>query len=89
MAIGAAPHHVIALITGQGMRPVIIGVAAGTVGAFVSVRVLRAVFTGLAPSDSAVFLLAIALVVASAAAACLIPAARASRLDPLVGLREE
>ncbi len=89
MAIGAAPRHVVALIFGQGMRPVLVGVAGGIVGAVVSVRVLRAVFTGLAASDFAVFMMAIALVVASAAAACLIPASRASRLDPLVGLQEE
>ena len=89
MAIGAAPHDVVALIFGQGMRPVIIGVAAGIAGALASVRVLRAAFSGLAPSNSAVFMLAIGSVLASACAACLIPAFRASRLDPLVGLRQE
>lgn len=89
MAIGAAPHHVVTLIFSQGMRPVMLGTVAGILGAIASVRVLRTAFTGLAASNSGVFALAISLVVVSAAAACLIPAIRASRLDPLVGLRQE
>ncbi len=89
MAIGAAPPHVVALIFGQGMRPVILGTAAGILGAIASVRLLRSAFTGLAPGNSGVFMLAISLVVVSAAAACVIPAFRAARLDPVVGLRQE
>jgi putative ABC transport system permease protein len=89
MAIGATPRQIIALVFQQGMRPVMVGAGAGIAGAIAMVRLLRTAMAGLAGADGRVYLFAMALVVAAASAACLIPARRAARLDPMRGLRED
>jgi predicted permease len=95
MAIGATPRHIAGLIFGQGMRPVLLGVATGIGAAIATVRLTRGAIGGLAMTgaflgmDSRVFFFAVALVITAAAAACLIPALRAAKLDPVAGLRQE
>jgi putative ABC transport system permease protein len=89
MAIGATPRNIVALIFRQGMRPVVLGSVAGILAAKAAVTLMRSSVTGLADADSRAFLLAVALVIAAAAAACLIPARRAAKLDPMAGLRQE
>jgi predicted permease len=89
MAIGATPRHIAGLIFGQGMRPVILGTLAGIGAAVAAVRLTRSAIDGLAAADSRIFLFAVGLVVVAAGAACLIPAYRAAKLDPISGLRQE
>ncbi len=89
MAIGATPRRIAGLIFGQGMRPVVLGVFTGAGAAIAAVRLTRGAVSGLAETDYRVFLFAVALVILAAAAACLIPARRAAKFDPIAGLRQE
>ncbi len=89
MAIGATPRHIAGLIFGQGMRPVVPGVGTGIGAAIAAVRLAGSAISGLAIVDSRVFLFAVALVIVAAATACLLPARRAAKLDPMSGLRQE
>jgi putative ABC transport system permease protein len=82
MALGATPMQVVALVVGQGLRPVLIGIAVGAGAAVFLTRVLASQLFGVAPTDPLTFAgVALALIVAAAAAAA-IPARSAARVDP-------
>ena len=89
MALGASPAVVLRMVLTRGLGIVGLGVAAGIVLALVSARLLRSLLQGVEPQDpvtlagSALALLLVALV------ACVVPARSASRVDPMVVLREE
>jgi putative ABC transport system permease protein len=89
MALGAQTRDVLRLIVGQGMRPVIIGLAIGIVAAFALGRLLTSQLYEVSARNpallaaSTVFLAAIALI------ACLVPARRAAHVDPIQALRTE
>jgi predicted permease len=89
MALGAQTRDVLGLIVGQGMRPVVIGLAIGIVSAFALGRLLTSQLYEVSSHNpallaaSTVFLAAIALV------ACLVPARRAAHVDPIQALRTE
>jgi predicted permease len=89
MAIGAQRGDVLQLILRGGLRLVAIGVAAGLVGAWVLTRILGSLLFGVTAHDPLVFAVDAGLLFLVAAAACLIPALRATRVDPLVALRTE
>jgi predicted permease len=89
MAIGATPRGILALVFRQGMRPVWIGIALGTAGAWAAARILQGALPGLASTDPRVIAGAIVIVTLSAAVACLIPARRATGVDPVSALRQE
>ena len=81
MAIGATPAHVLSLIFRQGFVTVAAGVAVGLAASMFATRALG--------SNHAVMWIAAALVALTAAAACWIPARRATRIDPMSALRQE
>jgi putative ABC transport system permease protein len=89
MALGARPRDIAADLLGEGLRIAIAGVAGGVALALVATRLLNALLFGTSPTDAATFVSAAALIVAIAACASLVPAVRASRVDPLVALRDE
>jgi putative ABC transport system permease protein len=89
MALGATPRHVYGLVFRQGMLMAGVGVAVGLASALALTRVLRSVLVGLASTDPTLIAIAVALVSATAAIACLIPARRATRVDPMTALRQE
>jgi putative ABC transport system permease protein len=89
MALGATPGKVFSLIFGQGFTTVAIGIALGLSGSFASLRFLRTALPGLESGSPAQVVIAVALVTATAAIACWIPARRATMTDPLAALREE
>ncbi|MGC1617123.1 MAG: FtsX-like permease family protein, partial [Candidatus Acidiferrum sp.] len=89
MALGASPRDVLRMVIGQGLLPVVLGVVLGAAAAFALGRVIASQLYGVKPSDPATFLGATALVLIVSCAACYIPARRAMRVDPLVGLRYE
>jgi putative ABC transport system permease protein len=70
-------------------RPVVAGIAGGLIGAFLLTRVLEGMLFGVTVSDPMTFVGAVAVLSAVATAACFVPALRASRIDPLVALRNE
>jgi putative ABC transport system permease protein len=89
MALGATGRHVLKMVVGQGLTPVLFGVAAGLAGAFGLTRLLSSLLVGVSATDPTTFVLAPAVLTAVALLASAIPARRASRLDPLVALRAE
>jgi predicted permease len=89
MALGAQPRQVSWLILRQGLVQLTIGLALGTAGALAAAPILQTLLVQIKPSDPAT-LAGIALVfTAVTICACLIPARRATRLDPLAALRVE
>lgn len=89
MALGARQSDVLMLVIGEGMTMAAIGLVLGIAGAFAVTRFLSAFLYGVSATDALVFCGVPALFAAVAAAASLIPACRAARLDPIIALRNE
>ncbi|HEX5758631.1 MAG TPA: ABC transporter permease [Thermoanaerobaculia bacterium] len=87
MALGAERRSVLWLVTRQGLVLALAGVAIGAAGAFALGRLLAGLLLGTAANDPLVFGAVAALLVGTAAAASLLPARRAARLDPARVLR--
>ena len=77
------------LILKRGLLQMGLGLALGLAGAFGLSRVLRTLLVQVTPTDPATFTTITVILTAVAIAACLIPARRATRVDPLVALRNE
>lgn len=89
IALGAQTVDVFRLVVGQGMRLALIGVAAGLAGAFGLTRFLRTLLFELEPTDPITFAVVSVLLALVALLACYVPARRASRVDPIAGLRHQ
>jgi ABC-type antimicrobial peptide transport system permease subunit len=89
MALGANGRQVSWLILRRGLTQVAIGLTLGLAGAFGLSKVLRAVLVQITPSDPLTFVAISVLLTGVAVAACLVPARRATRVDPLTALRAE
>ena len=89
VALGARPTDVSRLVTWQGMRLALAGVAAGLTLAFALTRILSSQLFEVSALDSVTFAAVPALLIAVALAACYIPARRAARIDPLIALRHD
>src|SRR5579883_1300634 len=88
MALGASPGKAQALVFRGGITLALFGIALGLVLALAAGRILRALLAGLASHDPALIAVSVVLVLAAACLACWIPARRATRIDPIVALRE-
>jgi predicted permease len=82
MALGADSGEVIRLITGQGMRPALTGLAIGFVVAYGLAHLISVLLAGVEPRDPITFAAAAAVLLATAFLASWIPARRAARVDP-------
>jgi predicted permease len=89
IALGASTTDVLGLVLGQGLRMTLIGLGAGIAGAVALTRTLQSLLFGVAATDPATFTAVTLLLVAVAALACYVPARRATRVDPMVALRDE
>jgi putative ABC transport system permease protein len=89
MALGAQASDVLRLIVGKGMVLALIGIAAGLAGALLLTRLLAGLLFGVSATDAATFLIVAAGLSLVALLACLIPARRATKVDPLIALRYE
>jgi putative ABC transport system permease protein len=88
-ALGARHSDILALVVGQGLGLALIGVAVGTAAALALTRVIRDLLFQVGSSDARTFVGIALLFVAVALLASLIPARRATKVDPMVALRYE
>jgi len=89
MALGAKRADVLRLVVRQGMIMALIGLGFGLIGAFSLARVMRSMLHGVSPTDPLTFTGVSIVLLGVALLACLIPARRATRVDPIVALRNE
>jgi predicted permease len=89
MALGATGGDVNRLVVLQGLKPALVGVTAGLVGAMLASRLLQGLLFGVTPADPLTFAVVPPALLAVAALACYLPGLRAARLDPTVALRAE
>ncbi len=88
-ALGATGKATLGLIVGQGVRLALLGVGFGILGALGASRLLLSLLYETEATSPATFAAAALALLAAAAAACLVPALRATRVDPIVALRNE
>jgi putative ABC transport system permease protein len=88
MALGAGASQISWLVLRRGLIQLGIGLGLGVAGAFGLSQVLTQILAGVSPTDPLTFISITVLLGAVALAACLIPARRATRVDPLVALRD-
>jgi ABC-type antimicrobial peptide transport system permease subunit len=86
-ALGAQTRDIVGLVLRQTLWIVGVGVAIGLTAALVGVRMLSAFLYGISPHDTLTFIAVPVVILAVAAVACLVPARRAARVDPLTALR--
>jgi putative ABC transport system permease protein len=89
MALGAPRAAVMRMVVGQAMLLAVAGLAAGAAGAWGLTRLMQKLLFGVTPSDPATFAAVSALLTVVACAASLVPAMRATRVDPVIALRSE
>ena len=89
MALGARRDSVLMMVVRQGLTLVVIGLAIGIAGALAGGRVLSAYLYQTAPRDPMIYAGVAAVFILAGIVACLIPARRATTVDPLIALRAE
>lgn len=87
VALGAWPARIVRMVVVSGLRPVLLGLAAGVALAAAATRLLTRQLYGLSATDPLTFAAAAALIVLSGAAVCALPARRATAIDPAEALR--
>jgi putative ABC transport system permease protein len=89
MALGAERSDIFKMIIGQGLALTLAGVGLGLAGALALTRVMSSLLFDVTPTDPVTFALVPLLLAGAALAACVVPARRAIRVDPMVALRYE
>ncbi len=89
MALGAGRPHVLAMIVRQGLTPVVVGLSLGLTGGFVASRLMAGILYGIGPNDPVTFIGVPAVLATVAVLASLVPAIRATRVDPLDVIRAD
>jgi len=89
MAMGASRGRVLGMVLGQGMALAVVGLVLGVGASFLLTRFLQAQLFNVKPSDPATLFAVTAFIATVALVACYVPARRATRVDPMVVLRDE
>jgi putative ABC transport system permease protein len=89
MALGATRKAVLKSVVGHGLTMTVVGIGLGLVGTWATGRVLSSILFGIGAADPLTLLGVTSILTVIALLACGVPALRASRVDPLVVLREE
>jgi putative ABC transport system permease protein len=88
-ALGAQQRDVLKLILGQSFKLIVIGVLAGVAVALMMIRVFSSLLFGVSPTDPLTFVIVTVVLLLTAMLASYLPAHRATKLQPLISLREE
>ena len=89
MALGAERAVVLRAVLGQGLRLTCVGLVAGLAATLVLTRLMETLLFNVRPNDPVTLVSVAALIAAVAVAASLVPAFRATRVDPMVALRDD
>jgi putative ABC transport system permease protein len=89
MAMGATARDILRHVCIQGMVPLGIGLATGLAGSLAVNQLLRSQLVAVSPSDPATLLTTSLVLAGCATAGCVIPARRATSVDPLVALKDQ
>lgn len=89
MALGASRAHVMRMVLGRGASLAAIGIGTGAIAAAIATRFMASLLYGVRPFDAATYAGVAALLAAAALLASYLPARRATRVDPMVALRNE
>jgi putative ABC transport system permease protein len=89
MALGASHSDVLRLVLTDGLKPILLGIAIGVAAALALSRIVASLLFGIRPTDPLTFSAVVALLVAIGLLATLLPAYRATRVEPVRILREE
>jgi ABC-type antimicrobial peptide transport system permease subunit len=89
IGLGASSGQVLRMVIGEGMRLIVPGIAVGAAVAMASSKILASFVYGVRPTDPATFLAVAAGLIAVSLVAMVVPARRASRIDPIIALRQE
>jgi putative ABC transport system permease protein len=88
-ALGASPRSIYLLIMTHGLRLTLAGLVVGVAASFAVARLLQALLFETEAHDPAIYAITGATIAMTAAAACFVPARRATRIDPLIALKTE
>jgi putative ABC transport system permease protein len=88
MALGAGRDQVLRQILREGLATALVGLAIGTVGAYLVGRAMRGMLFGVGAIDPMAFSIVAGLLLGSSILACFIPAMRAASVDPMTALRD-
>ena len=89
LALGGDRGHVVRMVLTLGMQMVVVGLIIGVAVSFATNRLLQSELWGTTPTDPTTFAVGILVTLAIGAIACLVPARRAVRVEPMVALRHE
>ena len=89
IALGAVRADVMRWVLASGMRPVLVGLAAGLAGTMLVARIFRSLLFGITPADPLSLGTVVVILVFTAGLACYLPARRAAGLDPMIALHHD
>lgn len=89
MALGAQAHDIFRFVVKQGLRLIGFGIGIGLLGAYAVTRLLSQVLYGVTATDAFTYTVVAALLLVTALTACVVPAWRATQVDPLIALKHE
>lgn len=89
VTLGARPGQIAASVLRRGLTPVLVGLALGVPASLVATQTIETLLFGTSPTDPATLAAVVAALMAAATLACVAPAARALRIDPVDALRRE
>jgi putative ABC transport system permease protein len=89
VALGASRGNILGLVVRQGLMLAVVGIVTGLIGAAALTRLMSSLLFGVSATDAVTFGLVAALLAAVVCAATVMPARRATGVDPMVALRDE
>lgn len=89
MALGAPTSNVLKMVLGKGLRLITLGIVLGVLASMALTRFVASQFWGVSPRDPITFIGVMVVLAAVGTAACLVPARRATGVDPLIALHYE